>query len=354
VKRVYVVLVNWNGWADTIECLESLMCMEGGSPWMVVCDNGSNDESVERIRAWAEGRLVAASPGSPLECVRQHTLRKPISWVEYDRQEAEAGGDLAADPQLVIVRTGTNLGFAGGNNVGLRYALARDDFDYVWLLNNDTVVEPKALAAMISRMAEKSTAGMCGSTLIRYHEPQRIEAFGGGYYCKWIGLPWHVGRTRRTDQVPAPRSAERLMNYVVGASLMVSRQFLKEIGLMNEEYFLYFEETDWAVRARGRFGLAYAPDSIVYHKIGQSIGTTSDPRKKSLLCDFFALRNRIKFTRKYYAYALPAIYISVLTAFVVRIMCRRWSHAAMAWDILLGRDARWEMRGMEHAQNIET
>ena len=95
------------------------------------------------------------------------------------------------------------------------------------------------------------------------------------------------------------------MNYVEGASMLVTRQFLEEIGIMCEDYFLYFEEADWAIRAEGRFKLAYAPESIVYHKVGGSIGTSSNPAKKSYTCDYFNIRNRLLFTRRFYPTALP-------------------------------------------------
>lgn len=330
MKRVYIIIVNWNGWRDTVECLESVMRLEGSYFRVVVCDNASSDDSLKHISDWAGGSLNAYVPdGNPLRQYSYPPVKKPLDWMEYDRQEAESGGKKDFDPPLVFVRTGGNLGFAGGNNVGLRYALARDDFDFVWLLNNDTVVEPLTLASLLSRMSAKPTAGMCGSTLLRYHEPQRIDACGGGYYCKWIGLPWHIGRTRKADKVPDPGDAERWMNYVVGASLLVSRQFLKDIGLMCEEYFLFFEETDWAIRSKGRYSLAYSPESVVYHKIGASIGTRTDPREKSLLCDYYNISNRIYFTRKYYPYALVTIYTALLFAIVVRLICGQWKRAVM-------------------------
>jgi GT2 family glycosyltransferase len=134
------------------------------------------------------------------------------------------------------------------------------------------------------------------------------------------------------------------MNYVVGASMLVSQRFLAEVGLMAEEYFLFFEETDWAWRGRPRFRLDWAPGSRVYHKVGQSIGTSSDPRRKSLTCDFYALRNRLLFTRRHCPAALPAIRLSLATAAALRLLCGRREHAALAWDILRGREAGWERR----------
>jgi GT2 family glycosyltransferase len=339
MKRVYALLVNWNGWGDTIECLESLIRVEGIKLSVIVCDNDSMDFSLDRIRSWAEGSLDVYVPAQcPLRRLTTPPLFKPLTWVQYERNEAETGGNHDVEPQLVLIRTGANLGFAGGNNVGLRYALARKDFDYIWILNNDTVVEPLALEAMVKKMLSEPSAGMCGSTLLHYNEPNRIQARGGGYYLKWIGLPWHMGRHKLVSTPFNIEFVERWMNYVEGASILVSCEFLEKIGLFSEMYFLYFEESDWAQRAKGKFALAYAPDSIVYHKIGASIGTSSNPRKKSILCDFYAIRNRLIFTRQYFPWALPTIYLSVFTALVVRILSGRWAHAAVIARLLMGNE----------------
>ncbi len=339
MKRCYVLLVNWNGWFDTIECLESLFSTGCQNPKVVVCDNGSDDGSLHRIREWARGNTgYSSAPGSPLGKLSRPEVAKPIPFAEYDRTQAEKGGDTTIDPELVLIDTVANLGFAGGNNVGLRYLMSRPDFDYVWLLNNDTVVAANALQALVDRMEVRPDAGMCGSTLLHYDDPDKVQARGGGWYCKWLGLPWHLGQLRHADAPVNLERIERWMSYVVGASLFVSRDFLEEIGLMTEDYFLFYEELDWAVRSRGRFRMAYAPLSRVYHKIGGSVGTSSNPCRKSRTCDFYAIRNRLLFTRRFHPKVLPTIYLSVLTALLVRLMAGHWSRAGMIWRLLTSRD----------------
>lgn len=340
MKRVYIVIVNWNGSTDTIECLESLFRLNYQNYRVVVCDNGSTDGSLDRIMAWAEGRLEAHI-GLQKPAHGHLTLppvEKPLSYAFYDRQKAERGSEATQDPHLVLLRSDDNLGFAGGNNLGMRYALAADNLDYVWLLNNDTVVDPEALTSLVTRMSEKKSAGICGSTLVHYNSEDRIQARAGGWYCKWIGLPWHIGQCETTGTKPRVEHVEKWMNYVVGASMLVSRDFLVEVGLMCEDYFLYFEETDWARRGKGRFTLAYAPDSIVYHKVGRSIGTRSDPRHKSALSDYYSIRNRILFSRRFYPETLPTIYLSLCTAILSRLLAARFDLAATIWKLMLGRD----------------
>jgi hypothetical protein len=261
---------------------------------------------------------------------------KPVSSRVYDRHTAEEGDEAGDAARLVLIRTGGNLGFAGGNNVGLRHVLARGDAEYVWLLNNDTVIASGALEALLKRMAESPDAGMCGSTLLRYDAPDRVQARGGGWYCKWVGLPWHLGQLGRAGGTVDAGRVERRMNYVVGASLFVSRAFLEQIGLMCEDYFLFFEEADWALRSKGRFTLTYAAESTVYHKVGRSIGTSSLPSRKSYACDYYSLRNRLYFTRRFYPHALPVIYTSLAVALLIRVFCGKWDRAAMIWKLLLG------------------
>jgi GT2 family glycosyltransferase len=338
MKPVYIVIVNWNGWGDTIECLESVMRSDFPNFRVIVCDNGSVDGSLDYIKAWAENRLdVYVQDGSIGKSFAWPPLAKPLVYMEYERSVAEAGGDAEeGGASLVLISNASNLGFAGGNNVGLRYVLARGDGGYVWLLNNDTVVESDALTKMINAMIERPDVGICGSTLLYYDSPNKIQALGGGYYCKWLGLPWHRGRFGKYSPRIDRRKAETAMNYVEGASMLVSKSFLEDIGLMCEDYFLYFEEADWAMRATNRYKMVYAPESVVYHKIGASIGTSSNPLQKSSICDYYNLRNRIRFTRKFAPWALPGVYSVMVLAVILRLLLGQWRRAYLALRIMSG------------------
>lgn len=317
MSRVLIILVNWNGWRDTLECLESLLYLDYPDFMIVVCDNNSGDGSLDQVRSWADNRGVLS--------------------VEYQQHEAEEGGVRGSDPLLVLIRINDNLGFSGGNNVGLRYGMARGDIGYYWLLNNDTVVEPDALTYLVARMHGDFKVGICGSTIRLYHDRAKIQALGGGHYCHWIGLPWHYGRFIRWGREVNQKQAEARMNYVEGASMLVSHMFLEQIGLMCEDYFLYFEEADWALRAKGRFRLAYASQSVVYHKVGGSIGTSSNPLTISYTSDYFNIRNRLMFTRRFYPAALPTVWLVIVAAFFVRLCCGKWDRAMMIFRLLFNK-----------------
>ena len=339
LPKVYILILNYNGWLDTIECLESVFRNNYPNFQVVVCDNCSSNNSYEYIKTWAEGKLDVMVPQSnPLLCYSFPPIPKPIPYIEYERVNAEAGGTgNDNDVPLVLIQTGANLGFAGGNNVGLRYILGKENFDYVWLLNNDTVIEPDSLTQLVNRVQqEQQSVGICGSTLRYYNKPEVVQALGGARYNKWLGVIRPIGMFQAAVQPIDFAKVERMMSYVLGASMFVSREFLLNIGLMSEVYFLYFEELDWAMEAQGQYKLIYASKSIIYHKEGSSIGSSSKPREKSLISDYYSIRNKFVFTRKFFPYALPTIYLGLLIVVINRIRRRQWERLILIKNILTG------------------
>ncbi len=329
-ERVYVLLLNWNGAADTLECLETVFRNRYPSYRVIVCDNASHDGSVETIEAWARGEIVSDVEG-PLGDLSRPPVPKPIPYVRYDRETAERGG-TPGDPRLVLIDTGENLGFAGGCNVGIRYALARDDFDYVWLLNNDTAIEPDALTALVDRAREDPRIGMCGSTVPYYDRPHLLWALGGGTYNGWIAEPHNVRcrEPRRAAEVEKATLSEleESLAFVVGASMLVSKAFLREIGLMREDYFLYCEELDWARRAKGHYRMGVAVDSVVYHKVGRSTGSIAVKTPGQRKAEYYAFANKLKITWRFYPEATP---IAMPRAIVEYAVARAVDAARATW-----------------------
>jgi len=338
LKKVYILLLNWNGWRDSIECLESIFRNEHSNYQVILCDNDSRDGSLEHVKAWADRHMdVAVALDNPLHHISFPPIPKPIVYAQYNRQQAEAGGCPASrDAQLILIQTGSNLGFAGGNNVGLRYALSRADFSYIWLLNNDTVILPNTLTRLLSRAKQDSNIGICGSSLRYYYAPNQYQCFGGASYNKWLGTVRLVGGGMQVGEEIECNQVETAMDYVMGASMLVSFEFLQTVGLMEEGYFLYFEELDWAVRCKGKFLIAYAPNSIVFHKEGASIGTkNSTSRSKRFLSEYYFTRNKLVFTKKHYPYALPTLYFGILIAVFVRLLRGQLSRAITLIKVLL-------------------
>lgn len=281
--KVYVVTLNWNRADDTIACMRSVHAMSHRNCAYVVCDNASRPESVAVLRAWGvtlPGGLEEASPGQRLQTPHQ------------------AG-------RTVLLHTGGNLGYAGGINVGLRHALAQGDADYVWVLNNDTEVDADALSALLRRVHANARIGLCGSTLILHHDRNQVQALGGAAYTPWRARTAALGAFSLLDRCPAnPSAVESRMAYVVGAAMLVRKGFLDQVGLMDETYFLYSEEHDWAHRGRASgFVLGWAPDSLVFHKHGATIGTSPDGG--STLSLFYLYRSKVLFTARHHPCWLP-------------------------------------------------
>lgn len=297
-----VILLNWNGWKDTIECLESVFRLTYPDFRVIVCDNASNDDSLEKIKSWSRGDLLAESVNPQLSHLNSPPCRKPIPCLELTRKQAESGSQ-ASDTRLCVIQNGENLGFAAGNNVGLRYALGDPRCQFFWLLNNDTVAEPNALSALVRCMEQQPDIGLCGSLNLSYYNPDEVQAEGGRTFSRW------TARVHKSPQKTVRQLASnpKRMDYINGASMMVSRAFLETVGLMEESYFLYFEELDWAMRAKGKFDLGYARDSVIYHKEGATIGTDRDRVKRSLISDQYLSRSRVLFTKRFFPWALPSV-----------------------------------------------
>ncbi|MFA7439345.1 MAG: glycosyltransferase family 2 protein [Sphingomonadaceae bacterium] len=303
--RLAVIIINWNRWADTIECLESVMRTD--SPVrVVVIDNASGDDSVERIRAWANGSEPFTPPAGPLGRLTRPPLAKPIPLVELTDEEATTtppGRGL-----LTLIRSSENRGFAGGNNFAMRHALLDPAIAYCWCLNNDTVIEPSAPRALLARMDATHRVGMCGTQVRYYHRPGTWQQLNGSRFKLWSGQSRGIGSNQPITRAFDPKRVAMDTDFVLGASLAVSRPFLETVGYMEESYFLYFEEMDWSVRNRGRFAIVFAHGAIVYHKEGGSIGSSGKKGERSATSEYYLMRSRLKFYRRNYPLLLPLQY----------------------------------------------
>ena len=263
--KVTVIIPNWNGMDHILECLESLLKVDYYNCDVIVVDNNSED-------------------GSP-----------------------KAIGE--SFPEVQIMRNSENLGFAEGCNVGIRQAM-KSGSAYVWLLNNDTLVDPQSLSFLV-RAAEKDNGiGMTGSKIYEYDDPEIIR-------CAGMTINWFRGETnligwhqRDKGQFNNYRDVEALE----GCSLLIRRMVCEEVGLMDKEYFLYNEEIDWCVRARQRgFRCTFVPESIVFHKGGASSGEALRP-----IFSYYHTRNMLRTIRKSFSFPRREIYL--FTA----IACKVW------------------------------
>lgn len=306
-EKIYIVILNYNGWKDTIECLESVLKNGYRNYQIIVVDNDSSNNSMEHMLNWANGLEMAECANVELENLSKPHSKKPILYKFYTKAEILEGKIQDNNNDIIFIQAGENGGFAAGNNIAIQYALHKNDFEYIWLLNNDTVIEPDALSKLAD-YAKQNSIGICGSTLMYYHEKDKVQAYGGRVH-KFFGTSSHILDKKLVKDI----------DYVVGASFLIDKKVIDKIDLLPEEYFLYYEETDYCFNAtKNGFELGVALDSIVYHKEGGSTGANSNARYRSEFSDVLLLKNRIKFHRKYLGGGI-GLWMGMCVAFINRI-----------------------------------
>lgn len=327
--RLAVIMVNWRGAADTIECLESLI-RTGYPLHAIVCDNDSGDGSVEAILAWAAGE---AQPGYKSPDFAAPPVPKPVAIEHLKAGAIRPGGPRCP---VTVIETGGNLGYAGGNNAGIRFALEGAGIDIVWLLNNDTVVEPQTPAAIVAAFDSDPDIGMLGSPLRYYHDPAHHQMLNGMRFNRWTSVATGIAAGSPVGAPEDPRAIARDTYFVCGASLAVTRKFLDAVGLMEDRFFLYYEEIDWALRSRGRFAIGYAPEAVVYHKEGASAGSSGAKGGRSALSDYHHARSKLIFGRKHFPALLPLYFTQNLMTAGRRLLRRQPAKAAAVVRASLG------------------
>lgn len=272
ITDLVVVVPNWNGVADTIECAQSVLKSFGTGFRLVVVDNGSTDGSVEKLGAWFTGPQGNQVYEGLIE-------GSGNSFAVYDRETAENGGDnaregylsgLPSNRTMIAIDIGENLGFAAGANVGIRYAMARCA-KYIWLLNNDTVVDPTAMHRLVMALSESGAAA--ATAQIRYFDrPSEIWNCGGKLTL--FGTRKYSFANSQADRAPSKGACR--VTFVTGCAVLLRSDSLKEHGLLTERFFFGEEDVEFAMRMkRAKQTLICVYDSIVYHKIGRSIDTSS-------------------------------------------------------------------------------
>lgn len=290
-RRTAAVVLNWRRPDDTIACVASLVALDRALD-IVVVDNDSGDGSLERLSAELP-RLVA---GRDDIAFAHAAPDRAVGWPGDGRR------------RLWLVPSGRNGGYAFGNNVGARIALQCADTAFVWILNNDTLVPgAESLDALVARMDADPGIGICGSTVVYQGGERGIQTRAGSQFQPRRGrfLPIGVGEAPSTPV--DPHAIERRLAYINGAAAFVRRAVYETVGPMREDFFLYFEEYDWARRLAPRFRLGYAPASVVLHAVGSTIGT-DDSGAGSALSLYYLARNRVRtIARHAPAALLPAI-----------------------------------------------
>jgi GT2 family glycosyltransferase len=269
--RVHIIVLNWNSWSETSTCLSSLERLTYENKKVIVVDNGSTDDSASRIH-------------------------ERFPWAE-------------------VVFTGKNLGFPRGCNVGIRRVL-EESADYVWLLNNDATADPGALDALVDKAESDSQIGAVGSAVYCMEEPTQLQAWGGGYVNFWIGRSRHFLKPVADEKV----------QYLIGASLLVSRRVLETVGLLDEGIFLYWDDPEycWRLRSAG-WKLAVAGQSKIWHK-GMSAYGKRNPR-----ADAFFNASAARFFSRHSPTPSLSLCVGTSLRIAKRLIAGDWGRARAVW-----------------------
>ena len=244
---VSIVVLNWNGLSDTLACLASLQELHYTEHRVIVVDNGSTDGSPDAIR------------------------RDP------------------ANDGIEIIEAKSNLGYAGGNNLGIRCALDRGA-DFILILNNDTIVDPMLLDELLAAANRYPEAGCFGPWIYYMDDPDRLWFTRSEWDAPGVGFT-AFGKGRLASELPDETMSTE---YVCGAALFFRASVARQIGLFDERFFLVFEDSDWCFRARrAGFGCVTIPSARVWHKIGTSFGSEASP-----LRTYFTTRNKLLWAEK--------------------------------------------------------
>jgi len=345
MTKVYIILLNYNGWRDTQECLESVIKLDYPNYQIIVVDNLSPNDSMSHLIAWAKGEELSTVDNVDLAHLSTPHCKKPVEFVLYDKQTALNGGNTVKETLLknpiIFIQAGENRGFAAGNNIGTQFALKKNDADYIWYLNNDTVIQSNTLTEYINKAAVYKSngqkVGIIGGKLMYYHHPKLIQSVGG-MYSKWFAKTQNLGVFEKDEGQFDNEATLKKISYPIGACMLVDIDFIKNTGMMSEEYFLYFEELDWVYRGRMKnWSIGYCWEAKVFHKEGGSIGTGNKNNKNSMLSDFYGNKNRMRFTCKFNKKFIVFVWLSMLVVSINRIRSGEFKKLMNIIGIMFGK-----------------
>jgi GT2 family glycosyltransferase len=246
-------------------------------------------------------------------------------------------------PQVAMLETGANLGFAGGNNVGIQYALDRGA-DYVFLLNNDTEVHPAVVRHLIDAAEPDPSVGVIGPKVFFFSQPDRLW-YSGGWVQRWAGAGGHIGLGEQDSM----RSSEPVDTaYVTGCALMARASVLRRVGLLEPAFFIYWEDVDLCFRIRrAGYRVLYAPKAVLWHKVSRTIQGTADHRifyggrahgPESVVSLYLGTRNNFLFIERNVSWPFRVL--------VMGIALSRKVSKMIALFIMAGASGRRKARGI--------
>ena len=302
-NKVYIIILNYNGSDDSINCIESIQNSIYKNYKIILVDNNSDDDSITKIVNYLN------SSNLKYDFLNQ-------SCVDSDENNSD---------NIIIIKTSKNLGYAFGNNIGIKYALQNDDCDYLWILNNDNIIRENSLLKLIENSNNKT---VYGSKVLKYKNPELIDSIGG------VLNPYLLTSGHNFSNTLDSKSAKKVdfLDYIHGTSIFFHKDIINSIGYFDETYFMYYEDVEFSLRAKKNgYKLQINQNSVVYHNIDYKKYKNKD---LNLLKNVYSVTNRLRLGRKYFKNRIMFVYIGVLLSFFKRIITFRFKEAYLIINYL--------------------
>ena len=291
MKLCYVIILNYKRWDETVESVRSVFASSYPAVKVVVVDNASGNASLEQIR-------------QALASADDKDLRQP-ALMDHTAFSAMRPADLG---RLTLVQNHRNAGFAGGNNIAIR-TLCQEDA-WLCLLNPDMTLERDALLHLI-RCAERKENSIVGTVHRSYQNPEKLVMYGGARVNYWSGNSSLILREKDI----------RRIQFISGGCLLTDAASYRTIGPLPEDYFLYWEETDWCYKATANgYSIIVCRDAISYDKRSTAIGN-------GFIADYFYVRNGLLFLRKYKTAYLPTAFALIFVRIAKKLLLGQTARA---------------------------
>lgn len=301
-----IIILNWNGWNDTIECLESLYQINYPNYNVIVVDNGSEDESIKKIKDYCNGDIEVKS-----DFFEYNPKNKPIRLFKLHEKELIMNNtinneylSLSSNRKLILINNDRNYGYAKGNNIGIKFSLDNLKPDYILLLNNDVVVDKNFLQELVGVGQKNNSYGILGPKIYYYNEKNKIQATSIKLdYKRGLNI---IAGANEIDEGYYDSITQS--DYISGACMLIKSKIFSKSGLLDSSYFCYWEETDFCIKSANQgYYSYYVPTSIIWHKTSKSV-------KNSGFYSYYYTKNMFKFIKKHQSIS---IYLQFLLYFCI-------------------------------------
>ncbi|MGV6802111.1 MAG: hypothetical protein ACWA5L_09350 [bacterium] len=332
-----VIIVNYNTPAFTYQAamsaLGALSAMAASSKGsVIIVDNHSTDGSVTTMESMLADKEALAR-GS---CLPDVSWPRVLPRTKSFRQNDDRLDNIdLSNLDVVILAADKNGGFAAGNNIGLRL-LEQSNAETIVLLNPDAQLSELALSAFEEKLKDERY-GLVGATVLSTARPYRAQALGGAQMSRLTLLGQNIGAGAISGALPSETQVEARLDYPLGAAIAFRRDWLQQIGLMDERYFLYYEEMDWARAGRHLYKTGWARAALVYHAHGASAGSNLGKAARSNLADYYMIRSRLAYATKWCPWCLPHMYILGCVQALRRLPRRQFSQARAILRAMIAR-----------------